>query len=38
MPEVNGLDVTRHIKLIKPHALIVAQTAYAMPEEKKSTV
>ena len=38
MPEVNGLDATRHIKLKKPHAIIVAQTAYALPEEKKTAL
>ena len=38
MPEVNGLDATRHIKLKKPHSIIIAQTAYAMPEEKKSAL
>ena len=34
MPELNGLDATRHIKLKKPEVKIIAQTAYAMPEEK----
>ncbi len=38
MPEVNGLEATRHIKLKKPHSVIFAQTAYAMPEEKKSAL
>ncbi len=38
MPEVNGLDATRHIKLKKPHSIIIAQTAYAMPEEKRNAL
>ena len=35
MPVMNGLDATRAIKSIKPQLPIVAQTAYALDEEKQ---
>lgn len=38
MPELNGLDAAHHIKIKKPDVLIFAQTAYAMPEEKKQAL
>ncbi len=38
MPEIDGLEATRHIKLKKPGVVIIAQTAYAMPEEKEQAL
>jgi CheY-like chemotaxis protein len=35
MPVVNGLESTRLIKKYKPHIKIIAQTAFAMPEDKQ---
>lgn len=35
MPVLNGLDATRKIKTLKPNIPIIAQTAYAMDEEKQ---
>jgi PAS domain S-box-containing protein len=34
MPEMNGLEAARHIMEVDPKALIIAQTAYALPEDK----
>ena len=34
MPVVNGLESTRLIKKYKPHIKIIAQTAFAMPDDK----
>lgn len=34
MPVVNGLECTRLIKKYKPHIKIIAQTAFAMPDDK----
>lgn len=36
IPRLNGYDATRAIKRLKPGVPIVAQTAYAMPEEKQN--
>lgn len=38
MPELNGIDATREIKKIRPELPIIAQTAYAMSEDKKTTL
>jgi PAS domain S-box-containing protein len=35
MPVMDGYEATRTIKGIKPNIMIIAQTAYAMPEEQK---
>jgi len=35
MPIIDGYDATRKIKKIKPSVPIVAQTAYALPDEQK---
>ena len=35
MPEINGLDASRKILDIDPDTIIIAQTAYAMPEDKE---
>lgn len=35
MPIMNGLDATRKIKTKKPNIPIIAQTAYAMEDEKQ---
>lgn len=34
MPNVNGLEATQKIKMMFPHQIIVAQTAFARPEEE----
>ncbi|MFC2096292.1 response regulator [Bacteroidota bacterium] len=38
MPEVNGIEATKEIKKVRPDLPIIAQTAYAMTEDKKSTL
>ena len=35
MPVMSGLDATRKIKMQKPNIPIIAQTAYAMEDEKQ---
>jgi len=35
MPIMDGYDATREIKKVKPKLPIIAQTAYALPEEQK---
>lgn len=35
MPEMNGYEATRAIKKLKPELPIIAQTAYALAEEKE---
>lgn len=35
MPVMDGYDSIKKIKSIKPHTPIIAQTAYALPEEQK---
>ncbi len=35
MPKMNGLEATRIIKKLRPELPIIAQTAYAMAEDKK---
>jgi CheY-like chemotaxis protein len=35
MPVVNGLESTRLIKKYKPNIKIIAQTAFAMPDDKQ---
>jgi signal transduction histidine kinase/CheY-like chemotaxis protein len=35
MPEMNGYEATRRIKEIRPELQIIAQTAYAMAEERE---
>jgi len=34
MPEMNGYQATKLIKEINPNILVIAQTAYAMLEDK----
>jgi CheY-like chemotaxis protein len=34
MPEMDGYDAIREIKKTRPHLPIIAQTAYAMDEDK----
>jgi CheY-like chemotaxis protein len=36
LPDINGIEVTRKIKKIRPNLPIVAQTAHAMPEDKEN--
>jgi signal transduction histidine kinase/ActR/RegA family two-component response regulator len=36
MPEVNGLEATRYIKHIRPDIPVIAQTAFAMDNDKQS--
>ena len=38
MPVVNGLESTRLIKKYKPHIKVIAQTAFAMPEDKQRCI
>lgn len=38
MPIMNGYDAIKAIKKLKPHLPIIAQTAYAMPEDKKKAL
>jgi hypothetical protein len=38
MPQLNGLDATKFIKEIKPNLTIVAQTAYAMLEDREKAL
>lgn len=38
MPVVNGLESTRLIKKYKPQIKIIAQTAFAMPEDKQKCI
>ncbi len=38
MPVLNGIDATKEIKKIRPELPIIAQTAYAMAEDKKATL
>jgi CheY-like chemotaxis protein len=35
MPDMNGYDITREIKKIKPSLTVIAQTAYAMKSDEK---
>ncbi len=35
LPGMNGFDLTKEIKKIKPKTIIIAQTAYATPEDVK---
>lgn len=35
MPLINGYEATRQIKALRNDLPVIAQTAYAMPEEKK---
>jgi PAS domain S-box-containing protein len=37
MPEINGIDATKEIKKFRPDLTIIAQTAYAMAEDRKLT-
>ena len=38
LPGINGFDATRLIKRIRPEIPIIAQTAYAMENEKKQCI
>lgn len=38
MPKLNGLDATRLIKEIKPGLTVIAQTAYAMLEDRQKAI
>ena len=38
MPVVNGLESTRLIKKYKPEITIIAQTAFAMPDDKERCI
>ena len=38
MPEMNGYDATKKIKISHPNIPIIAQTAYASIEEKEKAV
>lgn len=35
MPNVNGYDATKQILMHNPNAIVIAQTAYVMPDEKE---
>jgi signal transduction histidine kinase/CheY-like chemotaxis protein len=36
MPEINGIDATKYIKHIKPDLPVIAQTAFAMDNDKEA--
>lgn len=38
MPEMNGIEATRIIRIKHPHIPIIAQTAYAMEDDEKVTL
>jgi CheY-like chemotaxis protein len=38
MPVVNGLESTRLIKKYKPHIKVIAQTAFAMPDDRQKCI
>lgn len=38
MPVLNGIEATKEIKKIRPDLPIIAQTAYAMTEDKRTTL
>lgn len=38
MPEINGIEATRYIKHIRPEIPIIAQTAFAMDNDKKTCI
>lgn len=38
MPDINGLDATKAIKKDFPNIIIIAQTAYAMEEDKQASL
>ncbi|MFT5750000.1 MAG: signal transduction histidine kinase/CheY-like chemotaxis protein, partial [Ancylomarina sp.] len=38
MPILNGYDASRQIKQLKPHLPIIAQTAYALMEDKNNAI
>ncbi|MBN2807234.1 MAG: response regulator [Prolixibacteraceae bacterium] len=38
MPEMNGYDATREIKKIYPNMIIVAQTAFAMSDDRTRAI
>ena len=38
MPEVNGVEAARKILEINKNEIIIAQTAYAMPEDKEQYI
>jgi CheY-like chemotaxis protein len=38
LPDMNGYEATRQIKQQKPHLKIIAQTAYALPDEKQKAL
>lgn len=37
MPEMDGCEVTREIRKVNPHIPIIAQTAYALEDEKEKS-
>jgi CheY-like chemotaxis protein len=38
MPEMNGYDATREIKKIYPNLIIIAQTAFAMSDDRSKAI
>jgi len=38
MPDINGIEATIEIKKVRPDLPIIAQTAYAMTEDKKTSI
>jgi CheY-like chemotaxis protein len=38
MPGLSGLDATRELKRLFPGIFVIAQTAYALPEERKEAL
>lgn len=38
MPLMNGFEATKEIRSFKPHLTIIAQTAFALAEDKKRTL
>lgn len=38
LPDLNGYEATRRIKLSKPQMMVIAQTAYAAQEEKQKAI
>ena len=38
MPEMSGYEATRRIRKFKPNLLIIAQTAYAMSDDRDKAI
>jgi PAS domain S-box-containing protein len=36
LPDINGLELTKQVKILYPHLIVIAQTAYAAPADMKA--